>query len=120
MFPDQPVLVWHRSFHEFYVNSAALDLVEISAEELEQQYHVDITKGHFYETGMAFGADKFSDYILSPTQFMRGLNNIVEIVHGGGITTIADLAAGMFDLGLEWYAKDWVLEDGDGSAQGRA
>ena len=54
--PDFPVIVWHRSAHEFFLNSAALRLMKIddalvdtSAESAQEQ--LDLEKGHFFEQG---------------------------------------------------------------------
>lgn len=113
LIPDQPAIVWHRSFHEIYVNSAALAMVDISEAELKDQLHVDIDKGHFYETGLGLALEKFRDQIIAPMKFLNGLEQVVNVVHSGGITTIGDMAMGMFDMDMEWLAMKWVLEDND-------
>lgn len=109
--PNQPLMVWHRSFHEVYFNSAALAQVEFSQQELAGQAHVDLDRGHFYETGLPLALTKFKDDINQPLRFMSGLNQVAKITHHGGITTIADMATGMFDLDMEWQAMNWVLND---------
>lgn len=108
---DKPVMIWHRSFHEIYFNSAALSRVSFSDEELKNQAHVDLEKGHFYETGLALAMAKFKSDVLKPGRFMDGLEQVKEVTHSGGITTIADMAAGMFSLNLEWHSMKWVLDD---------
>lgn len=105
----RPVMIWHRSFHEIYFNSAALNRVSFSDEELEGQAHVDLDKGHFYETGLTLAMAKFKTDVLQPGRFMDGLEQVKEVTHSGGITTIADMAAGMFSLNLEWYSMKWAL-----------
>lgn len=113
LIPDRPALVWHRSFHEIWVNSKAMELVTISEEELKDQHHVNIEEGHFYESGLLLGLEKFREYIIQTGRFMGGLEQVVDVVHAGGITTIADMANGMFDLDMEWQAFKWVLDDKD-------
>ncbi|CAM3662342.1 amidohydrolase [Parendozoicomonas haliclonae] len=109
--PDRPALVWHRSFHEIWLNSKALALGDISAEELESVHGVDIDNGHFYETGLELALVKFKNYVIKPGRFMDGMEQVVDVVHSGGITTIADMAAGMFDMTAEWWAMKWELDD---------
>lgn len=113
LIPDRPALVWHRSFHEVWVNSKALDLVTINEEDLKDQHQVNIEEGHFYESGLMLGLNKFRDHIIKAGRFMDGLEQVVDVVHAGGITTIADMANGMFDLDMEWWAFKWVLDDND-------
>lgn len=111
--PDRPALVWHRSFHEVWVNSKAMELVTFSEEDLKDQHQVNLEEGHFYESGLMLGLNKFRDYIIKAGRFMGGLEQVVDVVHAGGITTIADMANGMFDLNMEWWAFKWVLDDKD-------
>ena len=54
--PDVPVIVWHRSAHEFFLNDAALRLTGIDEALVKgfsksAQEQLSLTKGHFYEQG---------------------------------------------------------------------
>ncbi len=54
--PDFPVIVWHRSGHEFFLNDFALTLVGIDQAFVANhskaaQEQIDFEKAHFYEQG---------------------------------------------------------------------
>lgn len=52
LFPNTPVILWHRSFHELIANSAAIKLLDIQEQDA-QKYPIDIdwAKGLFTEFG---------------------------------------------------------------------
>ena len=39
IFPNKPILLWHRSFHEVILNSSALELLGIKKEDDSTNYH---------------------------------------------------------------------------------
>lgn len=45
--PDIPVIVWHRSFHEVILNSAAIKVLNIDEAALKTHPAIDLEKGHF-------------------------------------------------------------------------
>ena len=54
--PDFPVIVWHRSAHELFLNDAALKLTGIDEAVVKSlpksaQEQLSLAKGHFYEQG---------------------------------------------------------------------
>lgn len=106
----RPVIAWHRSFHEIYANSAALEAMQITAEQVAEHPHVDFANGHFYETGLEVAFAKLAPLLLAPERFAKGLALTRDAIHRGGITTVADMAAGLFDLDMEWPALKAVLE----------
>ena len=97
---DIPVVVWHRSFHELYLNTFALDQLEYdSKDDLMSNGQVDWENGHFFEMGL--------DALLNTTSFNRnhvrllledGYKDLVQVVHQGGITAVADLEFPLLDL----------------------
>jgi predicted amidohydrolase YtcJ len=71
--PDLPVIVWHRSEHELYLNDAALKLTgidEVVVKGLPKsaQEQVNLPKGHFFEQGAMAPAiiSKIAPYLASP------------------------------------------------------
>ena len=52
-------------------------------------------------------------YLLGPDRFRDGLRRLKQVVHYGGHTTIGDMAAGIFDLEMEWQALMDILERDD-------
>ena len=75
-----PVVVWHRSFHEVYLNSYALDHLQYDdKDKLMQNDQVEWDRGHFFEMGL--------DALLSTTSFkdtvfpmmIAGYNDLVQV-----------------------------------------
>ena len=48
---ERPIVVWHRSFHELYMNDGALAMTEIKREDIKPGSQIDFEQGHFYEVG---------------------------------------------------------------------
>ena len=113
IFGDRPALVWQRSFHEVYLNSAMMKFLDMDEESLRGRHQVDIDKGHFYETGLGYAVVKLNTIIMSREWLKRGLERLRQIVVYGGQTTIGDLAVGIFNFELEWEVCQDVLEKED-------
>jgi len=107
----RPIIAWHRSFHELYVNDAALAWMGLDEAEAGRHPQVDIENGHFYESGQKLAVSRFNPYLLAPERFRGGLKRLREVVHFGGHTTIGDMAAGIFNLEMEWSSLTEVLEN---------
>ncbi len=98
----RPILVWHRSFHEIFLNSRALELLNITPEMVAGFDNIDYQQGHFYENGAAIALQAIAPMILAPEPYLHGLHLAREVIHQGGITTVSDGAFGMVDLEMEW------------------
>jgi predicted amidohydrolase YtcJ len=109
----RPILVWHRSFHEVYMNSAALEILELRAENGDAAPHgVDYENGHFWELGMRLALSRLAPILLAPAHYQRGLALTRQAIHAGGITSIMDGAFGTLDLETEWRAlQAWETDD---------
>lgn len=89
--PDLPVVVWHRSCHEFYLNSAALQLTGIDEALVvgftpSQKEQLDFGKGHFFEQGAMAVLGNIGPILASPEQFRKGLEFTERYYHANGIT----------------------------------
>lgn len=89
--PDVPVIVWHRSAHEFFLNSAAMktagvDSAFVAALPDGARAQSSLEKGHFYEQGMFAVAPKLAPLMATPDKFRRGLEFSVGFYHRNGIT----------------------------------
>jgi predicted amidohydrolase YtcJ len=89
--PDFPVIVWHRSAHEFYLNSAALrktgiDQAVIDAMPKSAQAQSSLEKGHFYEQGAMAVLGRLSPEFADAESFRRGLEYTEGYYHSNGIT----------------------------------
>lgn len=88
---DIPVIVWHRSAHEFFFNDAALKLIGIDealirAGSKSAQEQSSLAKGHFYEQGAFALLPKLAPYLASAQQFRKGLEFSERYYHRNGIT----------------------------------
>ena len=106
----RPIIVWHRSFHEFFLNDGALNWLGLTRDVVGNASQVDYESGHFFEAGKALAMQRLNPHILSPERFREGLVRLREVVHLGGHTTIGDMATGMFDFDMEWAAMKEFLE----------
>ena len=108
-----PIVVWHRSFHELYMNDAALAMAGVSDDTVRPGAQVDLAQGHFFENGLGLAINRLNPWILAPERYAAGLERLKEVVHAGGHTTIGDLATGLFDFDTEWDALAELLDTDD-------
>ena len=87
---DKPTVVWHRSFHEVYMNAAAMDMIGVVAAEIKPGMQIDIERGWFFEGGLGYAISRLNPWILAPEQYAAGLQRLKQVVHSGGHTTIGD------------------------------
>lgn len=87
----RPIIVWHRSAHEFIVNGKALETYGIDAafvaglpEAARRQSNLD--EGHFWEGGMFGVMPKLLPAIATPERLRRGLEFVVGYYHANGVT----------------------------------
>ena len=95
LFPKQPVMLWHRSFHELIANDAALALLGIKEADLKNNPLANWDKGHFFENGLYVLLPKMP-FLFDPARFGRGMQNFIGMVHQGGVTTAVDMGIGVF------------------------
>ena len=113
LFPDRPVILIQRSFHETYCNSAATTQLGLSAEAVAGHPQVDWANGHFYETGNKLVMARLMPDILKPDWYGRGLAMTAQLMQQGGITTAGDMLFGSINPDFELAALDQVLHQGD-------
>ena len=98
---DVPVVLWHRSFHEVYLNSAALQWAGLASEDQlpdvpSLRECVDLETGHFWEAGIMAVQPALQKQFMTPDRIMFGMGNLAQMIHRGGVTTIADMGTGFF------------------------
>ncbi len=98
LFPDTPVILWHRSFHELIANTAAIKLLGIQESEAKPYAHeIDWQKGQFSEYGAkAVFLPKLIGKIFTPEKYAIGMAHFVEMLHLGGVTSAMDMGIGIF------------------------
>jgi predicted amidohydrolase YtcJ len=87
----RPILVWHRSGHEFYLNSAAEKRYGVTKEWFDKQSdsvkkQSDFPNAHYWEQG-AFGvAPLIAPAIATPERLRAGLEFVRSYYHANGVT----------------------------------
>ncbi|HPG27095.1 MAG TPA: amidohydrolase family protein, partial [Myxococcota bacterium] len=103
--PERAVIVWQRSFHELTFNTKALERLGLGseasfAEAIEapgiEPAHADFAAGHVSETAMKAILPRMAPFVLTPEHLARGLSSLRQMMLAAGVTTIADMATGIF------------------------
>ena len=88
--PNKPVGVIHRSFHEIFLNDAAIALLDLKAEEFSANPQVDFDQGHFFEGGWLALVPRLGPYLLEPDSYRKGLSMMSQLMLQNGITSISE------------------------------
>lgn len=107
---ERPIIVWHRSFHELYMNDGALTWLEFTEARVGNRQQINYAEGHFFENGLGVAISGLNPHILSPERFGGGLGRVKEVIRAGGHTTVGDMAVGLFDFDMEWTAFNEHLD----------
>ncbi len=91
---DRPIVVWHRSFHELYFNTAALEIFgwdeAFWSGDTPAYEQMDWEKGHAFEAGGKIILPDVLAFLLEEGIFARGVERTRQYIHAGGITTAVD------------------------------
>jgi predicted amidohydrolase YtcJ len=112
LFPDTPVILWQRSFHETYLNTAAIQQLGLQAEDWQDHPQIDWKRGHFFETGFKPILMGLLPYFLRPEWYGEGLKQMVALMRMGGITTAGDMLFGAISPEYELAALHKALPEG--------
>lgn len=93
--PNFPVVIWHRSAHEFYINDRTAE-----AYGIDEQFYAtfsksareqsDLKRGHFFEQGALKVLERLGPAVFTPERMLRGLEFAKTYFHRSGITTAAE------------------------------
>lgn len=102
---DVPILVFQRSMHEAYINSAMLKLLEsrgLDPNRFKSDPQIDWKTNHFWEDGF-FSAvvPHLASILLDPATVDRGYLKTRDYLNYNGITTVADMSTGNINWDLE-------------------
>ncbi len=86
----RPIMVWQRSVHEMYFNSAALAALELEEADFAAVQQSDWETGHVYEAGLFELARPMIQLIASPGTYRHGLSMMTDVLHRGGLTTVGE------------------------------
>ena len=102
----RPIVVWQRSCHEWFLNSAAIDALGLTATEMADQgtasSMMDFAAGHWWESGMNLLLPKLSPVFMTRDRLDTGLRQLVRYLHGNGVTAINE-------PGIMWDLEPWDL-----------
>ena len=86
----RPIIVWQRSCHEFYLNTAALKALNINEADVtgkgEPSKMANYADGHFWEQGLNLVGGKVLKVIATPERLSFGLRQMVAYEHSQGVT----------------------------------
>jgi predicted amidohydrolase YtcJ len=87
----RPIIVWHRSGHEFYLNSAAEKKYNVTKGWFDslnesQKKQSDFQNAHYWEQGAFAVAPLIASAIASPQRLRAGLEFVVRYFHANGVT----------------------------------
>jgi predicted amidohydrolase YtcJ len=108
---ERPVVVWQRSVHEFYFNSAALAALELERSEFDAHPQADWETGHVWERGAFELAAPMVRRLTAPLTYLSGLAMMSEVLHRGGLTTVGEQGFPQVSETLERLTLRWELSD---------
>lgn len=106
---SRPMAIWHRSGHEFYLNSAMISRLKITQVDIDKAgaavaKQVNLEKGHFYEAGfMVYLLPKIYADLASTERMVSGLKQMVQLLHMRGVTAYNEPGAFIPPNAVELY-----------------
>jgi len=98
---DLPLLVWHYSFHEVFMNDKALETLGMTEADFDDP-QMDWATGHAWEKGLFVKVlPRLGPILLEPIRFRTGIRDGFEMAQRNGLTTIFDQGTPGIDLELE-------------------
>ena len=102
----RPIVVWQRSCHEWFLNSAAITALGLTEAQMAgngpASTMVDFAAGHWWETGMNLLLPALSPVFMSAERLSAGLHQLVAYLHANGVTAINE-------PGIMWATEPWDL-----------
>lgn len=115
---SRPLFIWHYSGHDFYLNSAAIEMGGLTPDLAERFHGVALDEngeltGRIYEdAGLALFAS-IGPILLNPDNIERGFTGYEKLFREAGVTTVAELGYGIFGRKLEdsYIAQHYSEDD---------
>jgi len=108
---SRPIAIWHRSVHEFFLNSAAIERFGINQADInalgeEVMAQSDIENGHFFEAGaLLYLLPIIFPELGNEERFRSGLKQMVEMLHRNGVTAFNEPGAFIPEPMIPLYAN---------------
>lgn len=110
-----PLIIWHYSSHDFYLNENAIEWAGITADLHSKYEGIDLgadgePTGRVYEDAISYLFAKMGPILLNPARISEGLEGFSGLLRSGGVTTVGDLGYGIFGRALEDanIANNWI------------
>jgi predicted amidohydrolase YtcJ len=112
----RPIVVWHRSAHEFILNTPAMERYGITDEFYDsfsesERSQSNFAEGHFWEQGWYPVLYKLVPALTDPVKLRSNLEFVERYLHEAGVTLIAE-PGGLVSKELQ-NAQNAVLGDAD-------
>lgn len=115
---ERPLIIWHYSGHDFYLNTKALAHLKVDASWAETYIGVPLGEdglptGRVYEDALERFFPVIGKLLLGPSDIKKGFNGFEDMLTRSGVTSVAELGYGLFGLKLEntyyklFYGKDF-------------
>lgn len=115
---SRPILIWHYSGHDFYLNTKALQWADVEPslaqkfEGIALDQNGELT-GRIYEDASHYLFNKLALQILTPSNIGKGFNGFEKMLAQAGVTSVAELGYGLFNKNLEdaYYFLEYTQSD---------
>lgn len=104
--PDAPLIIWHYSGHDWYLNSVAITQAGLTPDMAQQFHGVDLDgngelTGRIYEDAALAMLGYLGPELLAPEKLAAGFAEFEALLAQGGVTTIAEMGYGIFGIERE-------------------
>ena len=93
----RPIVVWQRSCHEFYLNTAAINALGLTEASMQNKGRasemLNWQDGHWWETGMNLILPQLLKVFVTPQRMQFGLTQMVAYEHANGVTAYMEPGA---------------------------
>ncbi len=103
---ERPLIIWHYSGHDFFLNTKALNYAGVDASWAKRFVGVPLgadgqPTGRVYEDAVFDFLSKAGPIFLSPLSIKKGFDDQLNMFAKSGVTTVAEMGYGLFGLKLE-------------------
>ena len=116
---ERPLMLWHWSGHDFYLNSAAIEFFGVTPDLAHRFHGVELDAdeeltGRIYEDALLAIFPKLATVLMSPEHIARGWSRYEALLEDAGVTTVAEMGYGIFGLAAEdaFMAQHHGTDDG--------
>ncbi len=113
----RPLFIWHYSGHDFYLNSAAIELAKLTPALSEKFHGIGLDEkgelnGRIYEDASLALFGTIGPILLAPAHIKKGFEGYEAIFARSGVTTVAEMGYGIFGRAIEDnYLKAFYTEE---------